>query len=66
MQEEWDKAITDCDKAISLNADYAYAYYNRAIAKEMKRDLKGACADWEVAGNLGLEASRSFYSSSCK
>ena len=63
--EEWDKAIPDCTKAIELDKNYAYAYYNRAIAREMKRDVNGACEDWVIAGQLGLDAANTFHSSVC-
>jgi len=29
------------------------AYNNRGNAKELVRDLKGACADWKEASSLG-------------
>jgi hypothetical protein len=48
-----------------LNYDYAAAYLNRGIAKEMIRDPKGACRDWERAKKLGNEAA-SKYMSDCK
>ena len=32
----------------------------------MKRDLAGACEDWKKASELGLEAARTYYNSTCK
>ncbi|HGY5545329.1 MAG TPA: tetratricopeptide repeat protein, partial [Prochlorococcus sp.] len=46
-------AIADYSKAIEINPQYANAYKNRGIAKELVGDLKGACADWKEASSLG-------------
>lgn len=34
--EEYDKAIADCDKAISLDSEYRTAYYRKAIALALR------------------------------
>ena len=64
--EDWENAINAADQAINLDPNYTYAYYNRAIAKEMMRDLEGACSDWMKASELGLDAARIYFSSTCK
>jgi tetratricopeptide (TPR) repeat protein len=62
-QEEWDKAIAMCNKAIEIFKDYSAAYINRGIAKEMLRDVEGACADWEEAFFIGSEIAESYTNS---
>ena len=50
----------DCDKAIKLDPNYAYAYLNRGNAKELMRDENGACQDWRKAVELGAEGARAY------
>ena len=45
-------AIADFTKAIELNPDYAYAYYNRGYVKCNLEDYKGAIADFTKAIEL--------------
>jgi len=47
-----DAAITDFNKAIELNPDYAEAYNSRGYAKRCKGDLNGAIADYSKAIKL--------------
>ncbi len=47
-------AISDYNKAIELNPNYADAYNNRSIAKESIGDLNGACEDARKAISLGI------------
>jgi len=42
-------AIKDLDKAIEINAEFAHAYYNRAIAKNALEDTEGAMIDYNNA-----------------
>jgi beta-lactamase regulating signal transducer with metallopeptidase domain/lipoprotein NlpI len=49
---DFDGAITDYDKAIGLNPNYAFAYANRGSAKSSKGDLDGAIADLDKALTL--------------
>ena len=46
-------AISDYTKAIEINPNYALAFANRGSAKESIGDMKGACADWQKASQLG-------------
>ena len=39
------------------------AFFNRGIAKEMLKDLEGACADWEDAFFLGSENAEKYVNS---
>jgi tetratricopeptide (TPR) repeat protein len=60
-QQKYKEAIADCDKAIQIDANYGLAYLNRGIAKEMTRDLAGACSDWENAAAMGVESAETYY-----
>jgi tetratricopeptide (TPR) repeat protein len=51
--ENYTDALTDLNRALEIKPDFSKAYYNRGIAKEMLRDEKGACLDWEYAFFLG-------------
>ena len=46
---DWDRAITNLNKAIRLNPQDAWAWQCRAIARENKNDFKGAIADFRAA-----------------
>ena len=43
-----------------MDSEYAYAYIHRGSAKEMLRDMEGACDDWKKAQKLGLEAAEEY------
>ena len=58
-------AISDFDKAIALDKNYAKAYLNRAISKQMHRDEEGACADWEEANRLGIQLAKKYLMNDC-
>lgn len=53
--EEYVAAIEKCDAALKINPNLMEAYFNRGIAKEMTRDLEGACLDWQRAFVLGSQ-----------
>ncbi len=53
---KYQDAKNDCDKAITLNPNYGYAYLNRGIAEEMLRMASDACNDWRKAVSLGVTA----------
>ena len=46
-------AIAHYTKAIELNPNFVYAYFNRGVAKEIINDLNGACADYKIAAKMG-------------
>ena len=58
--ERYNEAIVALSKAIELNPDYGEAYLNRGNAREMIRDVRGACLDWKQAINLGQIQAKSF------
>ena len=47
-------AITDYDKGIGINPQYADAYYNRGLAKYDLKDYQGAITDYTKAIELIL------------
>jgi Flp pilus assembly protein TadD len=58
-------AIEDFNKAISINPNYGYAYMNRGIAKENIRDVSGACKDWNEATLNGVEVAKTYLDADC-
>jgi len=58
-------AISDSDKAISLNSNYAEAYYDRAMAKKITGD-KTTCDNFKAAFKLGYTKAASFIQNDCK
>ena len=65
QKEKYRDAISAADKAIQLRKDYAQAYLNRGIAREMVRDIPGACEDWKRASELGVNSAQPYYDSIC-
>lgn len=65
-QERYKEAIESAGKAIQLSPEYGYAYLNRGIAREMVRDIPGACSDWEKAENMHVKNADLYLSGSCK
>lgn len=65
-QERFQEAIPFADKAIALNKSYGMAYLNRGIAREMVRDVNGACADWETAEQMNVKNAGSYKIQTCK
>jgi len=53
-------ALADCNRAIELKPDFAVAYNNRGMVKQVKGDLDGALEDYNKALNLkpDLKAAR--------
>jgi tetratricopeptide (TPR) repeat protein len=47
-----DGAIADCTKAIEIKPDFASAYLNRSVAKQVKGDWDGSTADYNKAVEL--------------
>ncbi len=64
-QERFDEAIASASKAIDLDADYGFAYLNRGIAREMIRDIPGACSDWKTAEEMGVKNADVYQNGPC-
>ena len=60
-----DGAIADYSKAIEINPNNGIAYKNRGVTKELIGDMKGACADWTKALDLGLKETFPWIWSQC-
>jgi tetratricopeptide (TPR) repeat protein len=54
------RAISDFDKAIKINPDYADAYNHRAISKKVMEDFPGATADYDKAIELKPDYSSAY------
>lgn len=65
-QERFQEAIGSATEALKLDANYGYAYLNRGIAREMVRDIPGACADWEKAASMNIQNADVYRSAPCK
>lgn len=50
-------AIEDYDKAVSLQADMAEAYYNKGLTLLLLKDNEAACPNLSKAGELGIISS---------
>ena len=64
--EKYEEAISDFDQAILLKEDYAKAYLNRAISRQMVRDEDGACDDWNKAKLLGIDIAEKYLINDCQ
>jgi tetratricopeptide (TPR) repeat protein len=47
-----DEAIAACSRAIALDGKNARAYFNRGVARELKKDATGAAQDFQKAAQL--------------
>ncbi len=54
-KRNYEKAIESYSQAISINAEFADAYFGRAEAKFYLNDRQGACADWKLAKKHGRQ-----------
>jgi tetratricopeptide (TPR) repeat protein len=64
-KKEYEKALDYANKAVTMDKNNADAYANRGMAKEMTRDMEGACEDWHKAQELGSETGKNYYSGNC-
>jgi len=64
-QGKFEEARKDADKCIQLDPKNAVGYVNRGMAREMLRDLDGACQDWKKARELGSEKGKVYQSGNC-
>lgn len=52
-QAQWDQIIQDMDAYLAIEPKSGGAYFDRARAKELKKDVEGAAADFARACELG-------------
>ena len=52
LNEDYDKALIDYNKAIAIKPDYSNAYYRRAILYKKTGDYGKARADYDKATSL--------------
>ena len=64
--EQFQEAVDAAGEAISIDPEYGFAYLNRGIAREMVRDIRGACSDWEKAASLQVKNASDYQASVCK
>lgn len=64
--EEFEKAVESASRAINLDPEYGFAYLNRGIAREMVRDVTGACRDWEKAEAMKVKGAAEYRAAICK
>lgn len=64
--EKFQEAVNAAGKAISIDPEYGFAYLNRGIAREMVRDIPGACSDWEKASSLQVKNASDYQAAVCK
>lgn len=65
-REKYADAIEAADGAIALDPNYGSAFLNRGIAREMVRDIPGACADWQRAADLEVKYADEYQAAVCK
>ncbi|MCK9168436.1 MAG: tetratricopeptide repeat protein [Bacteroidales bacterium] len=65
LQKEYNKALEMFSKLIESYPNTGKHYYNRAVVREMLRDITGACNDWQKALQLGIEEAAE-YLKECK
>ena len=59
--EQFKEAVDAATKAIQIDKEFGYAYYNRGVAQEMLRNEIQACEDWVTASSLGVNLAETYY-----
>ena len=62
---DYQGAISNNNKAIDIDPEFASAYRMRGISKELIADLKGACRDWRKAADFGLTEPAEWVKNQC-
>jgi tetratricopeptide (TPR) repeat protein len=65
QRKDFQKANDYADKALNIDPNYGAAYLNRGVAREMLRDMQGACEDWSKAKELGVDLGKNYFSTNC-
>ncbi len=61
-----DAAIAEFDTTLSLANNFYLGYFYRGMAKKLKKDMKGACSDWNESVKLGFSAAADTLKKYCK
>ena len=64
--KNYSEAMEDYSILIENNKYLKASYTNRGFIKDIFRDQKGACSDWEIGGGLGNEDALSAFKNHCK
>jgi len=59
-------AKSDYDKSLSINQNHYPSNANRAITRYRTKDIQGACEDWYIASNNGIDVSEEYFIKHCK
>ena len=62
----YDKALVEIEKAIVIKPENGYYYYLCGEIKARKKDMKGACEEWNKAKQLGYEKAEELLLYNCK
>jgi tetratricopeptide (TPR) repeat protein len=54
------EAIETYTKALEINPDYGFAYYNIGVTKQRLKDKAGACDAFKKALNAGYQEAATF------
>lgn len=65
-QKEYNTAIANLNKAIEIDRKNALAYFKRGYARYRVVDSQGACGDWRIAYQLGIQEAQKFLDENCK
>jgi tetratricopeptide (TPR) repeat protein len=65
-QKEYNTAIANLNKAIEIDRKNALAYFKRGYARYRVVDSQGACGDWRIASQLGIQEAQKFLDENCK
>jgi len=60
MQHDFDRAVSDVNKAIALDPRYAFAYFTRAELEQYKGEDEKADADYASAMKLDPKNAKTF------
>ena len=64
--KNYSEAIDDYSKLIEKKVYLKNSFSNRGFIKDIFRDQKGACSDWQKGGELGNEKAFSAFKEHCK